>query len=141
MEVPHLLHEDWRPAPPPIREPACLFVVLLVEEGLKHRTIKGCLSARQRMQIVWGAGDPFKVSWPRQESTLQGVKLKQAKTWGTLPRERLPITPAILRLVKGAWETEGGETGQHHAVGGVLHLPLWFSMAGEAMASRPWNPP
>ena len=21
-EVPHLLHEDWRPAPPPIREPA-----------------------------------------------------------------------------------------------------------------------
>ena len=38
---------------------------------------------------------------------LQGVKLKQAKAGETRPREQLPITPAILRLVKGVWEAEG----------------------------------
>ena len=35
-----------------------------------------------------------------------GVKLKQAKTGGTRPRERLPITPAILRLLKGGLRGE-----------------------------------
>ena len=57
---------------------------------------------------------------------LQGVKLKQAKAGETRPREQLPITPAIMRLVKGVGEAEGGETEQHHAVGGVLHRPRWF---------------
>ncbi len=85
----------------------CRFVARLAGEGLKHATIKGYLSALRRMQIVWGAGDPFVASWPRLECTLKGVKLKQARSAATRPRERLPVTPAILRMLRGVWGADG----------------------------------
>ena len=77
----------------------CLFVAHLADEGLQHSSIKGYLSAVQRMQIVFGLGDPFVASWPLLECTLQGIKLGQAKRSTTRSQPRLPITPAILRLL------------------------------------------
>ena len=55
-----------------------------------------------------GGGDPFVASWPLLECALRGIKLKQAKSAASRPRERLPITPRILRLLKKAWEADGG---------------------------------
>jgi hypothetical protein len=47
------------------------YVAHLAEEGLKHTSIKGYLSALiRRMQ---GVGDPFQASWPRLETTLKGA--------------------------------------------------------------------
>ena len=71
-------------APPlPLKEDGlCRFVSSLAEEGLRHTTIKGYLSAVRKMQIVGGLGDPFIASWPLLECTLRGVKLSQAKSFG-----------------------------------------------------------
>ncbi len=84
----------------------CRYVSGLAEEGLQHSSIKGYLSAIRRLQIVWGAGDPFQASWPLLECTLKGIKLKQAKSAASRPRQRLPITPAILRKLRKVWEQE-----------------------------------
>jgi len=40
-----------------------LFMAHLVDDSLQHSSVKGYLSAVQRMQIVYSLGDPFVVSW------------------------------------------------------------------------------
>ena len=81
----------------------CLFVAHLADEGLKHTSIKGYLSAIRRLQIVQGLGDPFVASWPLLECTLKGIKLRQAKSAATRSKSRLPITPNKLRR---SWERD-----------------------------------
>ena len=48
-------------------------------------------------------GDPFSLTMPLLEYTLRGVKLHQAKSPATRKKERLPITPDILRKLKSVW--------------------------------------
>ena len=94
----------------------CLYVAHLASGGLQHSSIKGYLSAIRRLQIVCGLGDLFAASWPLLECTLKGVKREQAKRAVTRPRPRLPVTPAILRLLRQFWERE-----QHNPD----HIMLW----------------
>ena len=101
----------------------CKFVAHLSEEGLKHTSIKGYLSAVRRMQIVGGMGDPFTASWPLLECTLRGVKLRQAKKEATRSRTRLPITPSLMKKLRSTWESCPR---QYHAVGCLLYVLLWF---------------
>ena len=82
----------------------CLFAAQLTDDGLRHSSIKGYLSAVRRMQIVAGLGDPFAASWPLLECTLKGIKLTQARSTAGQTRLRLPITPALLRLLREFWE-------------------------------------
>ena len=92
----------------------CLFVAHLADEGLKHTSIKGYLSAIQRLQIVQGLGDPFVASWPPGllaswpllECSLKGIKLRQAKSVATRSKTRLPITPNMLRHLRGSWKKD-----------------------------------
>ena len=84
----------------------CLFVAYLADEGLKHTSIKGYLSAIRRLQIVQGLGDPFVASWPLLECTLKGIKLRQAKSVATRSKSRLPITPNILKHLRKFWEKD-----------------------------------
>ena len=84
----------------------CLFVAHLADDGLQHSSIKGYLSAVRRMQIVYGLGDPFVASWPILDCALKGIKLRQAKKAATRPQPRLPVTPAVLRLLRQCWEAE-----------------------------------
>lgn len=94
-------------APLPLsEEQLCRYVAHLAEEGLKHTSVKGYLSAIRRLQIVGGMGDPFVASWPRLECALKGLKLRQAKKASTRPRPRLPVTPAILRSMRKFWEED-----------------------------------
>ena len=110
----------------------CTYVTHLMDEGLQHSTIKGCLSAIRRLQILKGLGDPFNTSWPLLEYTLRGIKLRKAKQKDTKPKERLPITPDILcklRLLMG----EGPSQPRfHHAMGSRLCLLLWFPQVGRS---------
>ena len=82
----------------------CRFVGFLAESGLKSRTIKVYLSAIRFLHIAEGAGDPFLPGLQRLHYTLQGVKQVETEK-GTEKRERLPISPDILRKIKGVWES------------------------------------
>ena len=82
----------------------CRFVGFLAESSLKSRTIKVYLSAIRFLHIAEGAGDPFLPGLQRLHYTLQGVKRVEAEK-GTEKRERLPISPDILRKIKGVWES------------------------------------
>ena len=83
----------------------CGFVSCLANEGLKHRPIPvGCaISSNQERPCR-----PF----PRNVATLtslcKGMKCQQARV-GAKARTRLPITPSLLRQLKGVWSSSGGE--------------------------------
>ena len=88
---------------PMTEDRACLFVVYLTDIGLKHSSIKGYLPAIRRLQVVAGLGNPFSASWSLLECTLKGVKHQEARSLVTRPQSRLPITPGILRHLRGIW--------------------------------------
>lgn len=82
----------------------CRFSAFLADQNLSIRTIKVYLSGLRHLQIAAGLPDPFRpVPWPRLEYVLKGIKRAQAMHSPTAARERLPITPSILRRVKGHW--------------------------------------
>lgn len=75
----------------------CGFAAHLADAGLKHRSIKTYLSGVCFFQIKRGFADPFLgVQLPRLEYVLRGIKKNEAKR-GSGSRERLPITPVILK--------------------------------------------
>ena len=83
-----------------------LFVSQLAKDGLKHRTIKAYLSAIRFLHIAEGRGDPFLSPLNRLHYTIRGVKRVEASR-GSNSRERLPISPGILRQIKAIWEAKG----------------------------------
>ena len=80
----------------------CGFVAHLADENLKHRTVKTYLSGLRYYQIKAGLPDPFQGAMPRLSYVLKGVKSNEAKRGGG-SRERLPITPSILRKLREVW--------------------------------------
>ena len=75
---------------------------------VKHRTIKCYLSVIRFLHIAEGEADPFKSSHLRLQYVLQGVRRAEAEK-GLERRERLPITPRILRLLKAEWDKEAAD--------------------------------
>ena len=55
------------------------------------------------LQIDRGLGDPFLSSLCKLHYVLRGVKRTQAEDGGS-SRKRLPITPSLLRSIKGIWD-------------------------------------
>ena len=58
------------------------------------------------MHIAEGRGDPFVTPMNRLQYVLRGMKRREAEH-GSGGRERLPISPHILRQMKRAWEAKG----------------------------------
>ena len=87
---------------PASEEGLCKFVAKLAEEGLKHRTIKAYLSGVRHLHIMEGLGDPFKQPLEQLHYVLRGVKRCEGEQ-GKTTRERLPISPEILRSIKVEW--------------------------------------
>lgn len=79
----------------------CMYVVQLAHSGLRHQTIKSYLSAIRNLQIQHGGGDPFLASMPKLDQVVKGIKSHQAKEGPQSSRTRLPITPAVLKKIKG----------------------------------------
>ena len=71
-------------------------VAKLAAEGLKHRSIKTYMAGVRHLHIEEGLGDPFMPVLARLHYVLRGVKHAQGEA-GAGRRERLPITPPILR--------------------------------------------
>ena len=60
-------------------------------------------------QIKAGCNDPFQgAQMPRLEYVMRGIKKNEAKT-GSGSKERLPITPVILRRLRGVWSKSASE--------------------------------
>ena len=83
----------------------CSFVAQIAGSGIKHRTAKVYLSAVRSLHIAEGEKDPFEVPRPRLQQVLRGIKRVEAEK-GASNRQRLPISPDILRKLKGVWEAD-----------------------------------
>ena len=93
-------------AVPAREEVLCKFVAQLAEEGLKHRTIKCYMAGIRHLHIAEGLGDPFLPPLAKLHYVLRGVKRSQGEAG---KRERLPITPPILRKIKAVWDNSTGD--------------------------------
>ena len=79
------------------------YVAHLYREGLSAGTVKSYLAAIRHSQIARGFGDPRMSGMPRLEYIVKSVKRKAT---GTITRDRLPMTPGILRAMKGVWQSD-----------------------------------
>ena len=87
---------------PASEEVLCMFVAKLAAESLKHGSIKTYMAGVQLLHIEEGLGDPFMPVLARLHYVLRWVKRAQGDA-GAVRRERLPITPPILRKIRGVW--------------------------------------
>ena len=79
----------------------CLWAAALADEGLQYQTIRGYLAAVRNLHITSGFPDPFVPKLLRLDLVLRGIQRERAKT--STPDSRQPITPAILRQIRGVW--------------------------------------
>ena len=86
----------------------CYFVAALARQGLAPSTIKTYLASVRHAQIVRGLSEPREHSnLSRLRPVQAGVQRARVEQGHTRVRQRLPVTPAHLRLVHGVWN--------HHA--------------------------
>ena len=87
----------------------CYFTSYLASNNLSPQTIKTYLAGIRHMQITLGLPEP------RAFSSLPRLKLVQAGIQRTHsqrarpPNIRLPITPAVLRQIKGQWSAKASD--------------------------------
>ena len=89
------------PLLPAQEETFCLWAAALADEGLQYQTIRGYLAAVRNLHITSGFPDPFVPKLLRLDLVLRGIQRERAKT--LTPDSRQPITPAILRQIRGVW--------------------------------------
>ena len=104
----------------------------LVNENLKHHTIKVHLSAVRHLQVAVALLDPFSgAPMGTLQYVLRGIKKAEVEK-GAWPRERLPITPSLLLRMKAVWEpsAEQPDTKMLWAACCMLPMLLCFSAGG-----------
>ena len=81
----------------------CFLLGGLKIEAPYDGTLKAYLSAVRYLHIAEGKPDPFQIAMNCLQYTLAGIKRSECEQAGTV-RERLPITPSLLRQIKAIWE-------------------------------------
>ena len=94
---------EGRQAVPASEEGLCRFMARLAGDGLMHRTIKSYLSGVRHLHIEEGLPNSFIQPVHRLHYYLRGVKRLEGEK-GVVGRERLPISPNILRRIKKVWD-------------------------------------
>ena len=74
-------------------------MAFLFQEKLSGTTVKNYLAAVRYTQISFGLGDPEMSKMPQLEYVVKDLKRSSVGP----KRTRLPITPEILRRLKGVW--------------------------------------
>ena len=87
---------------PVSEEVLCYYVAHLGDRGLAPSTVKTYLAAIRDLQVQYGFPSPFDTKMPRLDRAIRGLKIVRGKE-GRAPRRKLPITPKILRQIRGAW--------------------------------------
>ena len=105
----------FRYQPLPLSEPVgCAFAAFLADSGLSFRSIKVYISGIRHWQIAAGLPEPFKgQAWPKLEYVLKGIKRSQAEKLSPARKDRLPITPDILRRIKCHWACQNASVDIH----------------------------
>ena len=85
----------------------CLFVTQLASQGVSNKSIKGYLSALRYLQIAADGSEPGISGMATLGYIVLGIKRVQGRTGACALRPRLPITAAIMRVLKRSWETHG----------------------------------
>ena len=105
----------FRYQPLPLSEPVvCSFAAFLADSGLTFRSIKVYISGIHHWQIASGLPEPFKgQAWPKLDYVLKGIKRSQAEKLSPARKDRLPITPDILRRIKCHWASQNSSVDIH----------------------------
>lgn len=93
---------------PATQDGLCMFVARMAKEGLKYRTLKGYLAGVKHLHVAEGLPEPFGPAQKRLHYTLQGIRRREANL-GQGERPRLPITPELLKKLKGVWSKKKGD--------------------------------
>ncbi len=87
---------------PATQQVLCKFASQLADEGLKHTTIKAYMSGVRHLHIAEGLQNPFQEAHPQLDLLMRGIAREESRQPGRA-KPRLPITPNILRKIKGVW--------------------------------------
>lgn len=79
------------------------FVASLAKEGVSYSFMKVYLSALRFYRISNNSGDPGIAGMARLEYILKGIRRDGAVSSATHRRERLPVTPILLRKIFSVW--------------------------------------
>ena len=86
----------------------CNFVAFLARQNIKQTTLKVYLSALRYYQVGQGFTEPNHAAMAKLKTVGNGMKRLQAAS--TLNRKnRLPITPELLRQIRHQWENKAQE--------------------------------
>lgn len=90
--------------PLPVNESVlCSFVAFLFSSSLSYQSIRSYLSAVRHLQITNGLPDPAMGSFPLLDYALKGVRREGP---ARQKRNRLPITPELLRRICQVWSQD-----------------------------------
>ena len=85
----------------------CLFITYLANLGLAYGTIKTYLAAIRYLHISRDLPEPRSIPMPKLSLVERGIRrMKSSELSG---RQRLPITPSILRQIRALWSTRAHE--------------------------------
>ena len=88
----------------------CYYVAYLAEQRLAPSSIKTYLAAIRHAQVVRGFPEPRQSSsLPRLRLMQSGVQRERVRSGVPTSRPRLPITPHILRQIRGALSPMAGD--------------------------------
>ena len=93
---------------PVSEETICYFVAHLGDKGLSHSTIQSYMAAVRDLQIDYGFPSPLFAKMPRLERIIKGLRRIRGQQ-GKAPRQKRPITPAILRQMRAYWVGIGSD--------------------------------
>ena len=108
-----------------------LFAAHLYLEGVGAGTVRSYLAATRHLQIALGLGDPNRISMPRLEYVMRGMKKKAA---GRQARIRRPITIRELKVLKQIWEKRPNRTDAMMLWAAAVMCFLGFLRSGEVVA-------
>ena len=107
-----------------------LFVAWMHTRKLASGTMKGYLAAVRHAQIEVGLGDPRMGNMSRLEYVLKGAKRLSRPA----QRTRLPISPEILRGMKGVWQRDPNARDTTMLWSAATMCFFGFLRAGEVVA-------